>query len=101
MTTRPAMRTSVVGSDRGDDRAGAEDGHAGQHHLLAAEEVADGAEAQHEAGEGQGIAVHHPLQLAHRGVQVALHVGQNDRDDGVVEEGQEEDEEEGRQSRRS
>ncbi len=97
MTTRPAMRTSVVGSDGGDHRAGAEHRHAGQHDLLAPEEVADGAEAQHEAGEGQGVAVHHPLQLAHRGMQFALHIGQHHRDDRVVEEGQEEDEEEGRQ----
>ena len=76
--------------DRGDHRASAKDGHPGEHHLLAPEEVADGAEAQHEAGEGQGVPVHHPLQLTHRGVQLTLHVGQDDGDDGVVEEGQEE-----------
>ena len=86
--------------DRGDDRPGAEDGHAGQHHLLAPEEVADGAEAQHEAGEGQGVAVHHPLQLAHRCMQVCLHIGEHHRHDGVVEKGQEENEQESGQGQR-
>ena len=71
-----------------------------EHHLLATEKVADGAETEHQAGERQGIAVHHPLQLADRGVQLALHVGEDNGDDGVVEKGQEKHEQERRQSRR-
>ncbi len=78
---------------RGNDRAGTEDSHSEQDHFLAPEKVTDRAEAQHEAGEGEGIAIHHPLQLAHGGVQVALHMGQHDGHNRVVEEGQEEDEE--------
>ena len=89
------------GGDGGDDRAGAEHGHAEQDHLLAPEQVTDGPEAQHQAGEGQGVAVDHPLQLADRGVQVTLHIGQHHRHDGVVEEGQKEDEQERGQGQRS
>ena len=100
MTTRPAMRIGG-GSHRRDHRAGAEDGHSGQHDLLAAEEVTDRPETQHQPGKCQGVTVHHPLQLADRGVEFALDVCENHRDDGVVQEGQEEDEEEGRESQRS
>lgn len=82
---------------RCDDRACAKDRHPGQHHLLASEQVADGAEAEHQAGEGQCVAIDHPLQLTDRSVQLALHVGQDNGDNRVVEERQEEDEQEGRQ----
>ena len=100
MTTRPAMRTSVVGATAAITEPAQNTATPAEHHLLAPEQVADGAEAQHQAGEGQGVAVHHPLELAHRGVQVALHIGQHHRHDGVVEERQEEDEEKGRQGQR-
>ena len=46
---------------------------------------------QHEGGEGQGVAVHDPLQLRDAGVQARLHVGQRDADDRRVEERQKED----------
>ena len=88
------------GGDGGDHRAGTEHGHSEQNHLLAPEQVADGAEAEHQTGEGQGVAVHHPLELAHRRVQVTLHICQHHGHDGVVEEGQKEDEQECGQSQR-
>ena len=46
---------------------------------------------QHEAGEGQRVAVDHPLQRGDAGVEIALDVGQADADDRVVEEGEKED----------
>ena len=70
---------------------GAEDRHSGEHDALAAKDVAQHPGRQHEAGEGERVAVHHPLQGGDARVQVALDVGQPDADDRVVEEGEEED----------
>ena len=80
-----------VDGGRCHDRPGAEHRDAGQHDPLAPEQVTQHPRRQHEAGEGQGVAVDHPLQRGDAGVQVALHVGQPDADDGVVEERQEQD----------
>ena len=80
-----------VGGRGGHDRTGAEDGDAGQHDLLAAEQVAQRPPGQHEGGERQGVAVDDPLQGGDAGMQAALDVGQPDADHGVVEEGQEQD----------
>ena len=80
-----------VPRQRRHDGATAEDGHPDEHDSLAAEDVAEHAGDQHEAGEGQRIAVDHPLQRGDAGVEIALDVGQADADDGVVEEGEEED----------
>ena len=59
--------------DRADDRSAAEDRHADQHETLAAEVVAERAEHQHQAGEGQGVTADDPLQLRDVGVQLRLH----------------------------
>ena len=80
-----------VARECSDDRSDAEDGDAGEHDPLAAEQIAQHPRRQHEAGKGQGVAVDDPLQRGDARVQVALHVGQSDADDGVVEEGEEQD----------
>ena len=74
---------------RGQYRACAEHGRAGQHHSLAAELVGDHAEGEHGAGEGQRVGADHPLQVRHARVQIALHTAQPDAHDRVVQEGQE------------
>ncbi len=38
----------------------------------------------------EGVAADHPLQVGDRGLEVGLHVAEPDRDDRVVEEGEEE-----------
>ena len=76
---------------RGHDRPGAEDHDPDDHDALAAELVADHAEPEHRAGEGQRVRAHHPLQRRDPRVQVALHIPQRDADDRVVEERQEQD----------
>jgi hypothetical protein len=73
------------------DGPGAEDGNPDQHHALAAELIADHAEAEHRASEGQRIRAHHPLQRRDARVQLALDVAKRDANDRVVEECQEED----------
>ena len=93
--TRAAISQSTFVAGGGHHGAGAEHGDAGQHDLLAAEEVAERPAGQHEGGEGQRIAVDDPLQRGDAGMQAALDVGQADADDGVVEERQEEDGAEG------
>ena len=97
MTTRPDDKDVGCRGNGSDDRSRTKDDDPGQKNLLAPEEVADGAEAQHEAGESEGVTVYHPLQLTHRCVQTTLDVGQDDRDDGVVQECQEQNEEQSRQ----
>ena len=64
---------------------------------LAAQDVAQRPRRQHEAGEGQGVAVDHPLQGRDAGVQIALDVGQTHADDRVVKKGEEQDGAQGRQ----
>jgi hypothetical protein len=81
-----------VGGQRGHNRTGAEDRHAGQHDLLAAEDVAQRSPRQHEGSERQGVAVDDPLQRCDAGMQAALDVGQPDAHHCVVQEGQEQDE---------
>ena len=98
--TRPPMSTSTLGAMAASDRTGAEDGDAGQHDLLAAEDVAQRPPGQHEGGEGQGVAVDDPLQRRDAGMQAALDVGQPDAHHGVVQEGQEQDQAERGQGRR-
>ena len=80
-----------VARQRGHDGSAAEDGDAGEHDPLSTEDVTEHPRRQHEAGEGQCVPVDDPLQRRDAGVQVALDVGQPDADDGVVEEGEEED----------
>ena len=80
-----------VGRQRGDDGPGAEDRDAGEHDALATEDVAEHPGRQHEAGEGQRVAVDHPLQRGDARVEIALDVRQPDADDRVVEKGEEED----------
>ncbi len=75
----------------GHDGATTEDGHAREHHALAAQDVAEHPGGEHEAGERQRVAVDDPLQRGDTGVQIALDVGETDADDGVVEEREEED----------
>ena len=53
---------------------------------LAAEPVAQHAEGEQQAGEGQRVRVDHPLLLALRRVQVLLDRGQGDVEDRVVED---------------
>ena len=89
-----------VARQRRHDRAGAEDGDPDEHDALAAEDVAEHAGDQHEAGERQGVAVDHPLQRRDPGMQIALDIGQADADDRVVEEGEEEDGAQGGQRHR-
>ena len=91
MMTRPAISQSTLLASRRHDRATAEDGDPDEHDALAAEDVTEHPGDQHEAGERQRIPVDHPLQRGDPRVQVALDVGQADTDDGVVEEGEEED----------
>ena len=86
-----------VARQRGHDGAATEDGDADQHDPLAAEDVAEHPGDEHEAGECERVAVDHPLQRGDPGVQIALHVGQADADDGVVQEGEEEDSAQGGQ----
>ena len=83
--------------DGTEHRTGAEHPDTAQHDLLPAELVAQHAPGQHERGEGQGVAVHHPLEGRDSGVQAALHVGQGHADHGVVQEGQEQDRTQGGQ----
>ena len=80
-----------VARECSNDRSEAEDCDAGEHDPLAAEEIAQHPRCQHERCEGQGVAVDDPLQRGDPRVQVALYVGQPDADDGVVEEGEEQD----------
>ncbi len=80
-----------VPRQRRHDGATAEDGHADEHDALAAEDVPEHAGHQHETGEGQGIAVDHPLQGRDAGVEIALDIGQADADDRVVQEGEKQD----------
>ena len=101
MTTRPAIRTSVSGATAAITEPAQKTVTPASITFLRPKQVADGAEAEHQAGEGQGVAVDHPLQLADRGVQATLHVGQHDGHDGVVEERQEEDEQESGQGQRT
>ncbi len=79
------------GGHRGHHRSHAEDAHPDQHQPLAAEQVTQRPANQHERGEGQGIPAHHPLELGDPGVEAGLDVGQGGADDGVVQEGQEQD----------
>ena len=80
-----------VARHRGNDGAGTEDGDPHEHDPLAPEDVTEHPGHQHEAGKRQRIPVDHPLQRRDPGVEVALDVGQADTDDGVVQEGEEED----------
>ena len=84
------QRARVV-RERADERAGAEERDAAEHHLLAAEQVAERAADQHQPGEGEHVAVDDPLEARDAGPQRLLHVGERDADDRVVEERQEED----------
>ena len=77
--------------------SGAEDGDPRQHDALAPEDVTQHPRREHEAGEGQRVAVDHPLQRRDTRVEVALDVGQPYADDRVVEEGEEEDGAQGRE----
>ena len=100
MTTRPAMRMSVVGATAAITEPAQNTATPNRITFLRPSRSPMVPKLSIKAGKGQGVAVDHPLQLADRGVQVALHVGQHHRHDGVVEEGQEEDEQQGRQGQR-
>ena len=80
-----------------DERARAEEHDPAEHHLLAAEKIAERAADQHQPGEREHVAVDDPLEAGHAAQQRLLHVGQRDADDRVVEERQEQDCTEGRQ----
>ena len=69
--------------------SGAEDPGPGQHDDLAAELVTDHPARQHHAREREGVGAHHPLQRGHPRVQGGLHAAQGDAHDRVVEERQE------------
>ena len=97
MITRPAISQPTTAGDGAQHRSAAEDGDANQHDPLAPQEVTQHSRDEHEAGERQCVAVHHPLQRGDAGVQVTLDVGQADTDDRVVEEGEEKDGAERRQ----
>ena len=91
MTTGPAISQSTLAASAATTEPAQKTATPRQHDLLAAEEVAEGARGQHEGGEREGVAVHHPLEGGDPGVEIALDVGQPDADDRVVQEGQEED----------
>ena len=98
MITRPSDEQVDAVRERRDEGAGAEAGDPGEQHLLAAEDVAERAAAQHQRREREHVAVDDPLQARHPGPQRGLHVGERDADDRVVEERQEEDRADGGQS---
>jgi hypothetical protein len=51
-----------------------------------AEQVSGAATRQHEAGEGEQVAVHHPCQAGGREAEVATDRGQGDVHDGRVQD---------------
>ena len=91
------MSDSRVGGQGAEDRARYEHHDAEQHHLLAAEAVAQGAEGEHEAGEEESVAVDHPLYLRDGGMEGGLQVLESDAHDRRIEERQEQDAAEGYQ----
>jgi hypothetical protein len=85
---RPDQQARAEGGAAG-ERGDPEDGQPGEDDALVAVEVADGAVGQHQAGQGDGVAVHYPLQVADVRPQPRADAGQGDVDDGHVEQDQE------------
>ena len=86
------------GGERRHDRAGTEDRDAREHHLLPPEQVAERPAREHERGEREQVAVDDPLEAADADAERRLDVGERNADDRVVEEGDEEDRADGRES---
>ena len=66
------------------ERGGGEDHQAGHQHAAAAEQVGGAAAEEHEAGEGQPVGGHHPLQVGLGEAELAADGGQGDVDDREV-----------------
>ena len=77
-----------VRCDRAQHRSAGEPNHPEQEDAPAAEEVTERATEQQEAGEGQGVCVHDPLQAREAGVEVLADRRQRDVDDRGVERGE-------------
>ena len=74
----------VRGGQAASERGGGEDRQAGHEHAAAAEQVSGAAAEEQEAGEGQPVGGHHPLQVGLGETERAADGGQGDVHDREV-----------------
>ena len=84
-TTRAPIRTPPLGAKPHAKRGGREDSEADHEDQPATEVVGELAAGQHEGRERERVAGDDPLELRELQVERALHGGQSNVDDGVVE----------------
>ena len=82
---RAPINIALIGRQPAERRGGGEHDHAGEEHALAAEQIAEPAGEQQEAGECDEEGVDDPGEVSLAEVQVALDGGQRDVHDRRVE----------------